>query len=59
MQVYYLQDLEITEHAWGHMARSWVEEEREGRGERVHFWDSAFSGEEGRVLGFWKFTLDW
>ena len=39
IKVYYLQDLEITQHTWGHTARS--------RRESVLAWSSAFIGEGG------------
>lgn len=55
MQVYCLQDLEMTQHTWGHTARSQVEVERESERPSMHAqaWGSAFIGAKG---GIWAFA---
>lgn len=45
MQIYYLHDLEIIKHTWGHTARSLIDRQHQACGV------SAFIRGEGGVLG--------
>lgn len=61
IKVYYLQDPEITQHAWGHTARSQggVEGESEREWELGSTKHSVFIGVEGGGLGFHGLSLYW
>lgn len=52
-QVYYLQDLEITQHTWAHTVRWW------GARESAGAQSSAFMGVKGEGSGFPGLTCYW